>query len=92
MAAITKIFVKTWAVISGIVANFTFGHKLTHQLEAYPSLMGRLESTAFHAISEANKVNANSKSIKLSSHDLHRMMLEDQGLRPIWAPSSCTMC
>ena len=91
-AAITEIFVKTWAVISGIVANFTFGRKLTHQLAAYLSLMGRLELTAFHAISEANKVDANCKSIKLSGQDLHRMMLEDQGSRPICALSSCAMC
>jgi hypothetical protein len=90
-AAITEIFVKTWAVISGIVANFTFGRKLTHQLEAYLSLMGRLELTAFHAISEANKVDINSKSIKLFGQDLHRMMLEDQGSRPICALSSCAM-
>jgi hypothetical protein len=91
-AAITKIFVKAWAVISGIVVNFTFGRKLTHQLKAYLSLMGRLELTTFHAISEANKVGINSKSIKLIGQDLHQMMLEDQSSRPTSALSSCAMC
>jgi hypothetical protein len=39
------------AKLSVIIANRTLGRKLTHQLEAYLSLMGRLESTARLVIS-----------------------------------------
>ncbi|KAL3761327.1 hypothetical protein ACHAW5_001759 [Stephanodiscus triporus] len=84
--------VKSWAVISGIVANSNLGRELTHQLQAYLSLMGRLETTAGHAISEANEVDRNSKSIKLTGQDLHRPMLGDRATKPLPALASCAKC
>jgi hypothetical protein len=91
-AAIAETFVKSWAILSGIVANTTLGRELTHQLEAYLSLMGRLESTAGLVISEADEANRNSKSIKLSGRDLQRSMLEDGATKPSYAMSSCAKC
>jgi hypothetical protein len=74
---ISVIFVKSWVLISGIITNSTLGRETTHQLHAYLSLMGRLESTAEHAITEANEVDVNSKLIKLTGQDLHQTMLGD---------------
>ena len=91
-ARIAETFVKSWAVISGIVANSNLGRELTHQLQAYLSLMGRLETTAGHAISEANEVDRNSKSIKLTGQDLHRPMLGDRATKPLPALASCAKC
>jgi hypothetical protein len=39
------------------------------------------------AIAEANDVDKNSKSIKLTIQELHRMMLVDRGSKPILALS-----
>jgi hypothetical protein len=91
-AAIAKTFVKSWAILSGIVANTTLGRELTHQLKAYLSLMGRLETTAGLVISEADEVDQNSKSIKLSGCDLQRSMLGDGATKPSTAMSSCAKC
>jgi hypothetical protein len=54
--------------------------------------MGRLESTAKWAITEADEVDKNSKSIKLFDQDLHWMMQADRATKPIQAISSCVMC
>ena len=91
-SGIAERFTKSWAILSGIIANTTLGRKLTHQLEAYLSLMGRLESTAEHAISEADEVDRNSKSVKLTGRELHRPMLGDRATKPIQAMSSCAKC
>jgi hypothetical protein len=91
-SGIAETFTKSWAILSGIVANSTLGRTLTHQLEAYLSLMGRLESTAEHAISEADEVGRNSKSVKLTGRELHRPMLGDTATKPIPAMSSCAKC
>ena len=91
-AAIAETFIKSWAILSGIVANTTLGRELTHQLEAYLSLMGRLESTAGLVISEADEANRSAKSIKLSGRDLQRSMLEDGATKPSYAMSSCAKC
>jgi hypothetical protein len=89
---IAATFVKSWSVLSGIVANSSLSRELTHQLEAYLSLMGRLESTAEHAITEADEVEKNGKSIRLTGSELHRTMLKDRATKPIPAMSSCAKC
>jgi hypothetical protein len=76
-SSIVEILVKCWAVVSGIVEHSTLGRDTTHKLDRYLSLMGRLTSTAKRAITEADEVDKNSKSIKLTGQDLHRMMLAD---------------
>jgi hypothetical protein len=89
---IAATFVKSWSVLSGIVANSSLSRDLTHQLEAYLSLMGRLESTAEHAITEADEVEKNGKSFRLTGSELHRTMLKDRATKPIPAMSSCAKC
>ena len=91
-SAIAETFIKSWAILSGIVANTTLSRELTHQLEAYLSLMGRLELTAGLVISTADKVDRNSKSIKLAGRDLQRSMLGDGATKPSLAMSSCAKC
>jgi hypothetical protein len=54
--------------------------------------MGRLALTAKRAITDANEVDKNSKSIKLTGQDLHRMFLADRATKPIQAISSCAKC
>ena len=91
-SGIAETFVKSWAILSGIVANKNLGHELTHQLESYLSLMGRLESTAEHVLTKADEVDKNGKSIKLTGSELHRTMLKDRTSKPIPAMSSCAKC
>ena len=89
---IAKTFVKSWAILSGIVANKNLGRELSHQLESYLSLMGRLELTAEHVICEADEVDRNGKSIRLTGSELHWTMLNDCATKPIPAMSSCAKC
>jgi hypothetical protein len=89
---ICEMLVIAWAVISGIVANSILGREATHQLEPYLSMMSRVESTSRRAITEAEDVNKNTKSIKLTGRDRNRMMLEDRASKPIHAYSLCAMC
>jgi hypothetical protein len=91
-SGMAKTFVKSWAILSGINANTTLGRKLTHKLEAYLSLTGRLKSTAGRVISKADEVDRNFKSIKLAGCDLHRPMLGDRAIKPSSGMSSCAKC
>ncbi len=49
----------------------------THQLEPFLNLVGRVKLASWWAITKANEVDKNSKLIKLTDKDLHRMMLKD---------------
>ena len=89
---VCELMVGVWSVLQGIVSNATIRRGATHELQAYLSLMGRVESTARRIISEADKADRNGKSIKLSSLEMNRMFLADRGTRPTLRFTSCAMC
>jgi hypothetical protein len=87
-----KVMVNVWAVFKPVSANVSIGHVEMHDLQQYIKLMTRVEMTVRREIQEADKVDKNSKTYKLSSHVIERMYLADRGKKPPSRFSLCAKC
>ena len=77
-----KVMVNVWAVFRLVSASVSIGRVEMHYLQQYIKLMTRVEMMARREIQEADQVDKNSKTYKLSSHLIKRMYLADRRTKP----------
>jgi hypothetical protein len=77
MSKVCKFMVNVWAVLQVVIANVSIGREARHNLQQYLDLLTRIKAMARQEISEADKQNKTSKSIKLPGQAMERMYLAD---------------